>query len=513
MRIRWTRRAVLAGAGAFGLSGVLSACGGDGGDGGDDGQAAPGAGSGGGLGAGANAATPLQIDATEAACGVPAAVPMYAYITGSVTPAGGQQTFYRWDATGQQPAEMALSDNTLKGGAGDAAAHALTGLAGALYQQNYPLDWAHYGIPLARDQPTVIADLARFQRVPGLGTGTAALSARVWISVGKPLLPFTPQTNAGGRVTGYAAADFTAGAAGALCFFDFMEFSYDSSGALNVNPSLVDQFGLPMTVWTADAGGNPTEKQGRFTVTRAALLDAIAGLDTDFNTPVTLPTNADIAVDAYPLGVMRGRILRQISPSKASKNQNSSYLATAVAHAYSGWTPSTPLAVTNSGNATGNPDLQTTYYGYAVNGNTLAFFADRNLAGAPLFAFDDLTTSNIYSCAGSADGSRIPPATPGDLRANILNTGKALLAAFNRGVADASTRVLDITPNALVPPASAYYRVANVRSNQWAQYLHGVSTNGRVYAFGYDDVGDQNPSIDTPNARGLFIQLGAFGVA
>lgn len=505
-----TRRGVLAGVGAFGLGGVLSSCGGGRGDGQDG--SAPGGQVGGGLGATTNAVVPLQIDATVAACGIPADIPVYAYITGSVIPAGGgAQTFYRWDATGQQPAAMEVSDSTIRGGGhADSTGPALTGLSGALYPQNYPLDWADYSVPLARDVPTVVADLAKLKSIPGLGTGGSAFSARVWISVGKPRLPFTPQADASGRVAGYAAANFFDGSAGSLCFFDFMEFSYDSTGALNINPSLVDQFGFPMTVWTRDSSNNPTGKQGQFTVARDAMLTAIGGLDVDFNTPVLLSQSADIAQDAYPLASMPGRVLRQISPSKASKNANSSYLASAVANAFSGWTRGTPLAVSNAGNVTGTPTLQTTYYGAVTGGGTLAFYPERTLSGTPLFTFDDLSTSNIYSCAGSANGSKIPPNTPGDLRANILNTGKALLAAFNRGVANGNTHVLDITPGHLTPPASSYYQVAGTQYNQWAQYLHSVSANGLAYAFGYDDVGDQNPSINTLNATGLFIQLGAF---
>lgn len=513
MRIRLTRREMLAGAGALGLGGMLSACGGD--DGSQDG-AAPGTGTGGGLGAGPKGVVPLQIDASAAACGVPEAVPMVAYITGSVIPAGGgPQTFYRWDPVQQRPVAMALSDNTLKGGAGDAATHALTGLSGALYQQNYPLDWANYSLPLARDRPTVVADLSQCKSLPGLGTGTAAFSARVWISIGKPLLPFTPQSDGSGRVTGYAAADFFNGAAGSLCFFDFLEFSYDSSGALNCNPSLVDQFGFPITIWTADARGKPTEKQGQFSVPRAAMLSAIAGLDSDFNTPVTLPNDANIAPDAYPLGVLPGRVLRQIGPAKASKNQSSTYLATAVADAYSGWTPAAPVAVTNSGNvvAPGDPTLAKTYYGCVRGGQTLAFYATSDCFGTALFAFDDLSTRNIYSCAGSAAPTAVPSGMSGSLYTNLMNTGKAVLAGFNRGVLQAQTHAVDISTGNLVPPASDYYRIPGVRYNQWAEYLHSVSANDLAYGFGYDDVGGQNPSIDTPQAQGFFVQLGAFGAA
>jgi hypothetical protein len=98
----------------------------------------------------------------------------------------------------------------------------------------------------------------------------------------------------------------------------------------------------------------------------------------------------------------------------------------------------------------------------------------------------------------------------GDLLADLKNTGKAILAAFNRGVLNSTTAELNITAGAsYTPPLSTNYP-PGVASNAWAQHFHQYSVNGLAYGFAYDDVGDQQPMIISSKTTGLKLTLGKF---
>src|SRR5690606_11645436 len=107
-------------------------------------------------------------------------------------------TFYRYDRAAAKPVPMSLDDITIK-----SADDYPTGLSKELYAQNYPESWANYSISLDREKPTIVADLDSFNstNIPGYGTGSQAFSGRIWISVGKPLIPFIPRGDHNG-VTG-----------------------------------------------------------------------------------------------------------------------------------------------------------------------------------------------------------------------------------------------------------------------------------------------------------------------
>jgi hypothetical protein len=115
-KINGNRRLILKGVGALGTSSILIACGGGGSSSSSSGSGASGGGtSSKGTSAavctGSSASIPLTIDASVGATGIPANVPMYAYIVG-LTAAGGN-TYYRYNKTLNKPVAMNPgADNT-----------------------------------------------------------------------------------------------------------------------------------------------------------------------------------------------------------------------------------------------------------------------------------------------------------------------------------------------------------------------------------------------------------------
>lgn len=507
------RRFVLKGMGALGAGGILVACGG----GSSGNNSAASGGSGGGVvvdptnASKGNAATcttnsasiPLTIDASVAATGIPANIPIYAYITGLVKVPG--QVFYRYDPTTNAPVQMSTSDNNTS-----APYNLSTGLSGSTYSTNYPQPWANYSIQLDRTCATVIADLASFNgtNINGFGTGAAAFSGRIWISVGTPLIPFTAFAGAnsdqltGSPVTGYATPNPAPNAVGSLCMFDWLEFSYDSTGALNINTTQVDQYGFPISMTAAGTGVTGGE-QGLFNKSRSTILSTLGGLsNTLFNSSIAVPTTG-VAANAYPPSANTSGLLRALAPANTSGASSSTYLATPISNALNNWKTNW-LSVTCPSNV-----LQQTYYGLtASDGVTLNFYTSQSTAGGPVFTFNDITTYNVLNCSGTMAGTGVSQV--GNLLADLQNTGKAILAGFNRGVISSSTTTLNINTSAYTPPLSQNYTSLSTPYNNWAFQFHQFSSNGLAYGFSYDDVGSQQPTITTTSTSALTIQLGKF---
>lgn len=494
----WKRRVIFKSLGAAGLLGVLTGC--PGGSGGSGGSLGAGSGQSPGLDGTLDGTNKLLIDASVDATGIPADIPVYAYITGLVKVPG--QVFYRYDSTQGRPVEMSTSDNTITD-----SSKIQTGLSGTAYQQNYPDPWANYGISLSRTGPTAVADLTGFNsiNIPGFGTGPAAFSGRIWISVGKPLLPFTPRVggsfSSSGTVDGYTTPVVAAGGIGALCFYDWLEFSFDVNGLLYINTTQVDQYGFPIS---ASATGENVQgsPQGLYNKKRSEILADLAQLGAPFDTSVAMPTSG-VDADAYPPSANTSSKLRALAPSKAPGIATSTYLDAVISDALTYW-ENNWLAVTCSSNA-----LQKTYYGKAdATNKTLSFYTDATGTGASQFIFNDITTSNVLDCNGTMTGVGVPQT--GDLLTDLKNTGKAILAGFNRGVISNTTTELNIdVGGGYTPPISASYP-PSVASNVWAQHFHQYSANGLAYGFAYDDVGDQQPMIIATKTTNLTLTLGKF---
>ena len=502
-RMNENRRLILKGIGAFGTSSILIACGGGSSSSGTGSSSSTGGTSSKGTSAavcsGSSATIPLVIDASVSATGIPASVPMYAYIVG-LTAAGGD-TYYRYNpATGQKrPVAMnPTADNT--NAAGTCAGMTTGGVSATT---NCPTVWADYSIPLDRSCATLVADLASFNgtNMPGLGTGTNAFSGRIYISVGQPLLPFTPLAGAsanqtsGFPATGYTAPALASGTPGSLCLYDWLEFSFDSNQALNINTTQVDQFGFPISM-TATGTGMTGGEQGVLNTSRSSIMTNLAGLSNSlFNSSVGVPTNG-VNADAYPASVYTSNTLRAVSP-KTVATASDTFFTSTINTWYNNWA-NTPLVTY---------DASSGYYSGLVVGGVLSFKSGNlssasswNSGGSVQFTNSQITSYDVWKCANSlASGN-----------GNQKNVQKMIAAAFQRGtMVNANYSLNDTNGSSFSPPLSDNY--ASATSNTWAQKFHQFNANGLAYGFPYDDVGNLQPTVTTTSGTtSLTIQVGLF---
>lgn len=516
------RRLILKGMGALGAGSILVACGG----GSSNNSSSSGGSSGtGGIvvdptnaSKGSSAATcatgsasvPLIIDASVAATGIPQSVPIYAYIIG-MTAAGGNTYYWFNPAQGvTKPVVMSTATNT---NAAQSGPGMTTGSASAA--ANYPTIWSDFSIPLDRTCATVVADLATFNatNIPGLGTGTNAFSGRIAISVGKPILPFTPRTGSNATdptpsnlpVTGYTSPGLMPNTPGSLCLYDWLEFSYDVNGALDINTTQVDQFGFPISMQATGTNVQGGE-QGLFNKTRSTIFSSLSALNnTLFSSSVAVPTTG-VDADAYPPTINTAGILRALAPANTTGASSSTYLNTAISNALNNW-KSNWVSVTGGSNV-----IQSTYYGQtASDGVTLNFYTSPSTSSTLAFTFNDITTYNVLNCSGTMAGTGVPQV--GNQLTDLQNTGKQLLAAFNRGTVTPSTNVFNQPASGttgFLPSLSNNYGSSTIAYNVWAKQFHQFSSNGLAYGFSYDDVGNLQPSITTSATTSLRVQLGTF---
>lgn len=465
----------------------------------------------------------LIIDLTQT--DLPLGTPVYVYIVGLVVSASSTDTFYYIDNNGD-PKIMDTTNNTIP-------ANTFPGMdkldekAKDIISLNYPLAWADYSMPVEVGS-NLILNLGNINTstIPTLGTGTAAFSGRVYISVGLPKLPFSVQNN------GYTAPVYGngSGVPGSLSLYDWIEFSYDSEGNFNGNTTQVNQFGFPLVLTGTPVGGSPYPSQGALNTSRTTILSNIAGASEPFGGKgVTVPVPAD-AASAYPDNINYFRGVSPVTTSGAPANSYhdtiNTYFDADIATAYTAW-QSTPL-VTH--------DPATGYYTgvvFPVNGATiptpegypegsLAFYQGnyttmKDLATAlssatpPIVAFyltgskNTITSNDIWQCAGSL-------ATGDDAQKNV---GKMIGAAFNRGgvVSKSGTVVTSLDDSTCSDKAGSFYS-EGTKYNDWSKWFHEYNTNGLAYGFPYDDVCDQNPSIPpsgkTLVASSIRIALGSF---
>ena len=502
-KINENRRLILKGVGALGTSSILIACGG----GGSSSSSGSGSSGGGGTSskgtsaavcAGSSATIPLTIDASVGATGIPANVPMYAYIVGLTAYNG--DTYYRYSKALNKPVAMnPTADNTNAAGT---CSGMTTG--GPSANTNCPTVWADYSIPLDRSCATLVADLAQFNssNLPGLGTGSNAFSGRIYISAGKPLIPFTPlagvnvDQTTGSPATGYTAPSLASGTPGSLCLYDWLEFSYDSNQALNINTTQVDQFGFPISM-SATGTGMTGGEQGVLNTSRSGIFTSLGALsNTLFSSTVAVPTNG-VDADAYPAAAVTANTLRAVSP-KTVATAGDSYFTSTINTWYTNWT-TTPVVTYESSTSR--------YYSGMVSGGVLSFkegnfptATDWNNGGVVHFTNTVITSYDVWQCANSlASGG-----------ANQKNVQKMLAAAFQRGtMANANYSLNDTLGASFSPALSVNY--ASSPSNTWAQKFHQFNTNGLAYGFPYDDVGSLQPTVSTSSGTtSLSIQVGLF---
>ncbi len=423
--------------------------------------------------------TPLTIDATQT--DLPSGTPVYAYIIGNVS-----GTYYRIDACGTVYQLDATKDNTQAAGTFPGSS-SLTPAAVSAIAPNYPSAWADYSIPISQTSPTQIS-LANIKTIPGLGTGTAAFSGRIFISVGVPKLPITAQPG------GWTAPVFTT-PPGYLTLFDWIEFSYDANGNFNGNTTQVDQFGFPLFL-NGTPGGT---QQGQYTASRATIMSAIVNAASPFgggSFQVAVPSPA---ASAYPSGVNLLRVLSPKTLNGQSSQPFSTYFDAAIKAAYATW-QTTPLVTHEQSTGayyTGFVPTSGSNNGVLVfvSGNhpTLSDAASQPVAFTLPLAGGVIPTNDVWQNANTlAAGSK-----------DQKNVEKQIAAMFNRGLL---STLLD---DAACPSASTFYPTGSTY-NVWAFTFHHYSTNGLAYGFPYDDVCMQNPSISLTGATSVTITLGNF---
>lgn len=431
---------------------------------------------------------PLVIDVTQA--NLPAGTPVYAYIVGGVSTNGGVSlaAAYHLDATGM-PVPMSTADATIPAGTFPDPGGVVSGADTAALAATYPQAWADYAIPLSTDTPTIV-DISKVNpsTIPGLGTGTAAFSGRIYVSVGVPKLPFTPTSSSGYTQPGYLSTN-----AGSMLLWDDMEFSYDSTGSFNCNPTQVNGIGLVLTL---DGEPNGT-LMGKYTLDRDSLLTTLANADTSYGTLLTPNTTPS----AFPPTAN----LRIQSPGQAivaagySGGLTSSFDANLSAW-YETWTTQ-DLTVT---------DVNTgTWVGRVSNTGILFTYQEGSATGTqgqPSYSSFTYSGTGTNGALSSTDVWVCAATGPDDFQNNVQ---KIVLAAFNRGV------VANTLNDGACPDSSTFYPTGPgaQASNQYSANVHAYAVPNAesglklAYGFAFDDVCGANPSITLSPARSITITL------
>ncbi len=397
------------------------------------------------------------------------------------------------------------------------AATAINGTGGT--SGNYPSAWADYSIP-ATVGTKLALNLNAISQIPGLGTGTSAFSGRIYISVGVPKMPLTALS--GGS---YIAPSFgnNAGQPGQYTLYDWIEFSYDSNGIFNGNTTQVNQFGIALQL-----SGNGVPAPQTLTQSRSTILNYVAASAPPYGGTGSALGNAVVATPAGAATAFPAiaGYLRAIAPQTivavgaypsggALAHTFDSYITAA----YAAW-QTTPLVTNDQGTGyyTGvvfptTPTISPTPSGYPTG--SLAFYKGQYTTMSSLVSAVTGGATPAFYLTGTGANQNIISSTDIWANDNSLtnggtaqkNVGKILAAAFNRGIvvspSNVVTTYLDDSTCSAAPVVNTFYPASGTW-NPWAQYFHSISSPpqtgtspsvGLSYAFSYDDVCSQNPSI------------------
>ncbi|MEU5529457.1 beta-1,3-glucanase family protein [Micromonospora chersina] len=302
---------------------------------------------------------------------------------------------------------------------------------------------------------------------PGNGGSTTiqfprGFSGRVYFALGQKLKFFlTPD----GLVQ---PAPWAPGDANRDILFDWSEFTYNDSG-LWLNSSQVDMFAVPHAVTVTGANG-VTKRTGDLVANgRNAVID---GIRAQSGWATTVYTRSD------------GTVLRVLAPGKAAGAGllSATYLDSYIASAWNAYTTKTLTVVPFANQPT------TRYYG-RTSGNTMTF---TNGSGQAVASFNRPSSASVWGCDGDL------PAPNDQVVGPISRT---LCAALNRG----TLGTIDTQPS--TNPAD-FYR--NNPTNQYARLIHANMTDGKAYAFAFDDVGGFESLVYDGDPRGAGLILSPF---
>jgi glycosyl hydrolase family 64 (putative beta-1,3-glucanase)/ricin-type beta-trefoil lectin protein len=305
--------------------------------------------------------------------------------------------------------------------------------------------------------------------IPGAGNGgnttirfPRGFSGRVYFSLGTKLKFFlTPD----GLVQ---PAPWAGGDANRDILFDWSEFTYNDAG-LWLNSSQVDMFAVPHAV-TVTNGAGVTKRTGDLVANgRDNVINTIKGTSGWGNTAYT---RSD------------GTVLRVLSPGKAAEAGllSSTYLDSYISSAWNAYASKT-LTVVPFG------DQPNTKYFGRTSGNVMNF---TNSSGAQVASFNKPSSASVWGCAGDL------PA-PNDLVVGPIS--RTLCAALNRG----TLGTIDTQPST---NAADFYK--NNPTNTYAKVIHANMTDGKAYAFAFDDVANFESLVNDGDPRSAGIVLSPF---
>ncbi len=286
------------------------------------------------------------------------------------------------------------------------------------------------------------------------------VSGRIYFSLGVKLKFFlTPE----GLVQ---PAPWAVGDPNQSILFDWSEFTYNDSG-LWLNSSQVDMFAIPHTVTVTGSSG--THSTGAVVSNgRDNVIDGIKSAGWG----AAVDTRSD------------GTVLRVLSPGKAADagRLSATYLDSYISDAWNAYTNNT-LSVAPFRDL---PD--TRYFGH-TSGTLMNF---TNGSGQPVASFQKPSSADVWGCAGNLSA-------PNDLVVGPI--ARTLCAALNRG----TLATIDSQPSS---DASQFYR--NNPNNQYARLIHANMTDGKAYAFAFDDVGNFESLVSDRAPTSAGITLNAF---
>ncbi|WP_079023530.1 glycoside hydrolase family 64 protein [Streptomyces odonnellii] len=130
----------------------------------------------------------------------------------------------------------------------------------------------------------------------------------------------------------------------------------------------------------------------------------------------------------------------------------------------------------------------TKYFG-RVSGNVMNF---TNSAGAVVTSFQKPDADSVFGCYKHLDA-------PNDLVRGPIS--RTLCAGFNR-------TTLLTNPNQPDTSPSGFYQDAV--TNHYARTIHAQMSDGKAYAFAFDDVGNHESLVNDPNPQQAYITLDPF---
>jgi hypothetical protein len=335
--------------------------------------------------------------------------------------------------------------------------------------------------------------------------GTPISGGRMIITLGQQQI----KVHADGGV----AAPSPSNASTSNFYYDFIEFARAQNGSLNMDTSMVDQFGFPIT-FKPEGGremGLPTN------MTRAEVINGYRTF--------TQSTDAKAFADCLKVGSESNGLYRISNPAQEIVMHGSgsalyNYFDPMLNKFFSSGRGEVKLQGVDGATYTGKyvenaPDTLPTTYDSSVGVGSKHAFRFEGTNGKVFFIYDPRTPpagvpDTQYGASWMIFAQKGTFATPGgDPQGVLLDLQNQVSGALNRGIAmnDASTW----------HNVSTFYKESSGNPeklwNYFAQYMHQIGINGQAYAIPYDDKYEQAPDVSIENPTSVAITLGKWNTA